>query len=73
MDWGITTVKDVVEVLAYLVQLVAALALITAILTYLAHRSQLRFDVITNCVERFQKIVPNLESADAQEAKRAKR
>lgn len=73
MDWGITTVKDVVEVLAYLVQLVAALALITAILTYLAHRNQLRFDVITNCVERFQKIVPNMESADAQEAKRAKR
>jgi hypothetical protein len=73
VDWGITTVKDVVEVLAYLVQLVAALALITAIFTYLAHRNQLRFDVITNCVERFQEIIPNMGSTDAQEAERAKR
>ena len=71
MDWGIMTLKDLIEVLSYLNQLVAALVLIPAAYTYLVHRDQLSFDVIKSCVDRFQEVVPYMESCNAEEKKRA--
>jgi hypothetical protein len=73
MDWGVASAKDVIEVLAYLFQLLAAVTVLVAIRTYRTHRNQLSFDVITNCIVRFQDVLPSMmQDEDPVEKKRAK-
>ena len=68
----ITILRDVVETLAYVAQIVAVGVLIYAAYSYLLQRQQLNFDVITNCTGRFQDILPGLYSDDDVRREEAK-
>lgn len=73
MGPSIGVFRDAVETLAYLAQIIAVGVLIYAASSYLLQRQQLNFDVITNCTERFQNILPALrfeEDSQREEAQK---
>ena len=72
METSITIVREVLESLAYVAQIVAAGVLVYAASAYLLQRQQLNFDVITNCTTRFQEMLPGLYSDNATVREKAK-
>ena len=70
METSITILRDTIETLAYVAQIVAVAVLIYAARTYLLQRQQLNFDVITNCTARFQDILPGLYSGEKEAKER---
>ncbi len=72
MGTSITMLREVLESLAYLAQIIAVGVLIYAARSYLLQRQQLNYDVITNCTQRFQEILPGLYSDDAKEREESK-
>ena len=73
INWGIRTVLDAVEASAYVAQIVSSIALLVAAFAFLVSRNQLNFGVITSCDDRFQRIVPWMESRDRQEREQGER
>jgi hypothetical protein len=65
-------IRDILESLAYVAQIIAVGVLIYAARAYVLQRQQLNFDVVTNCNQRFQAILPGLFSDDGEERKQAK-
>lgn len=59
MESGINNLKDLLEILVWLV---GAFSLIYAAYSYKTSQKQLNFAVIVSCTERFQKIMPQLKS-----------
>ncbi len=72
MGTSVTILREVLESLAYLAQIVAVGVLIYAARSYLLQRQQLNYDVITNCTQRFQEILPGLYSDDDKEREQSK-
>ena len=68
METGIDSLKDLLEILVWLI---GASSLIYAAYSYKTSQKQLNFAVIVSCTERFQKIMPQLRSADVVERQRA--
>ena len=68
---SLATLREVLESLAYVAQIVAVGVLIYAARSYLLQHRQLNFDVITNCTQRFQEVLPGLYSDDADERKKS--
>lgn len=64
---------DAVEALAYVAQIVGSIALFVAAFTFLVSRNQLNLNVITSCNDRFQRILPWMESGDRQEREQGER
>lgn len=63
LPWGISTIKDLAEFVAYVV---AILSILAAVFTYIFSRKQFEHNVMISCIERFQQIIPDLESDDPQ-------
>lgn len=61
------------DVVSQILQIVGALAILAAAYTYVVHRKQLNFDVITKCMERFRNIVAEMDSPDQATKERAKK
>jgi hypothetical protein len=53
MRWGIESYKDIFELLSYS-------AIIFAFVTYVLTQRQFRFTVMIRCIERFQRMLPEL-------------
>ncbi len=70
MKLGIESVKDIIEVLAWIV---GAGSLAFATYTYRLNRSQFNFAVMTSCVDRFQRIIAQLKYGNDQEREQALR
>ena len=68
METGINNIKDLVEILVWLI---GAISLIYAAYSYKTSQKQLNFAVIISCTERFQKIMPQLKSKYTIERERA--
>jgi hypothetical protein len=64
MKSGIESVKDVIEISAWIV---GAGALAFAAITYRLNRSQFNFAVMTSCVDRYQKIITQLKYGKDQD------
>ncbi len=60
MPWGIDTVKD-------LVGLVSSLAIIISVVAYFLSKKQFQFNVMVKCIDRFQVLLPSLESIDQKQ------
>ena len=60
------------ETLASVAQIVGGIGILVAAATFLVHRSQLNFDVITNCTQRFQEIVVDLKAGHGPRERRAR-
>ncbi len=60
------------QILAYVAQIAGGIGILAAAATFLVHRNQLNFDVITNCNQRFQEIVVDLKAGDGPQEKRAR-
>ncbi len=60
------------QILAHVAQIVGGIAILVAAATFLVHRSQLNFDVITNCTQRFQEIVVDLKAGNGPKERRAR-
>ena len=60
---GIDSFKDLIETIALLI---GTAAIIWGVLTYQVTRNQFNFSVMIRCIERFQKILPQMNSADAE-------
>ncbi len=67
MTTGLTSLKDVLESLAYVAQIVGVVVLLYVAYSYLLQRKQLNFDVMTSCTARFQDILPLLRSEVQEE------
>lgn len=61
MRWGIESVKDFAA-------LVSSFAIIVGIVGYALSRKQFQFNVMIKCIERFQTLLPSLESLPAPES-----
>ena len=68
METGINNLKDLLEILVWLV---GAFSLIYAAHSYKTSQKQLNFAVIVSCTERFQKTMPQLKSKYTVERERA--
>ena len=71
MGTSTTVLREVLESLAYVAQIVAVGVLIYAACSYLLQRQQLNFDVVTNCTARFQGVLPGLYSDDESQRREA--
>ena len=65
--------ENMLQLLAYTAQILGGISISVAALTYLVHRNQLNFDVITTCTERFQRIMTRMESHNKGERDKAKK
>lgn len=61
------------DIVSQITQIIGALAVLAAAYTYVVHRKQLNFDVMTKCTERFRSIVSDLSSQDQDKRQRAQR
>ena len=68
MKTGIENLKDLIEVIAWIV---GATSLAFAAYTYRLNKNQFNFAVITSCTERFQRIMVQLKSSNGDERLRA--
>ena len=73
INWGIRTVLDAVEASAYVAEVFGSIALLVAAFAFLVSKNQLNFGVITSCNDRFQRIVPWMESRDRRERRQGER
>src|SRR5262245_45309122 len=64
MKWGIESVKDVIEVIAWIF---GVGALVIAAITYPLNRRQFRFAVMTSCIDRYQKVITQLKYGKDQD------
>jgi hypothetical protein len=64
MKWGIDSFKDGVELVSWIV---GAIALGVATFTYYLNRHQFRFAVMTNCIDRYQKLIAQLNYGKSQD------
>ena len=60
MPWGVSTYKDLIE-------LSSSLAIVIGLVGYLTSRNQFRFNVMIKCIERYQKMLPNLDTIEREE------
>jgi hypothetical protein len=58
MKWGIESIKDVLEIIAWFV---GAIAIAYAARAYQLSRNQFGFAVMASCVDRYQKIITQLK------------
>ena len=61
------------QTLAYIAQIAGGVGLLVAAGTYLIHRSQLHFNIIMSCNQRFQEILVDLEEQDDLKVAQAKK
>jgi hypothetical protein len=63
MPWGFDTIKDFIEIA---IQALGLVAIGGAIAAFFLTKKQLNFSVMISCIERFQNILPGLESTDPE-------
>ncbi len=68
MDLGITNIREGVEFGALII---GSLSIVIGVWTYILSTKQFRFEVMISCIQRFQDIFPNLQSADSEKKNRA--
>ena len=67
METGINNLKDLFQIIIWLI---GAGSLAVAAYSYYLSKKQLNFAVIIKCTERFQNILPQLESEDENERRK---
>jgi hypothetical protein len=66
VEWGVETVRDFVELSAVIL---ATGSVLIGVRAYLTSRDHLRLGVVSNCVARFQALLPSLDSQGLCEPK----
>lgn len=61
MGLGIDTVKDAIQTI---VAVIGIIAIVIGVIGYFLSKNQFGFNVTVRCVEKFQKILPELETLD---------